>query len=465
MSRRASALAARQHGDLLVDVVAREEEGAEDGAHARRQCVRVGVLHLLHHGGLAVQRVGVVLRVVARRDVAAEHHAAAVGRELAGDDLEERGLAGAVGADDGDLLAAADREVDPIEDDEVAVGLRDALDADDLVGRARAGREAEAHRLAALEHLDVVELLERLHLALRHGGLAGLGAEAIDEPLEALALAGDVLGRRLQDARLLGALDGVRLVVAAVLADALRLEADDARDLLVEELAVVRDEDEGVAVPLEELAEPGHRRHVEVVGRLVEEEQIRLLEQERGEDRAHLPAARQLAEVAPGVAGGEAEAGQDAHGLVLREELLEVGGAIGQVGDAAGQREELVVAGIARGGCLEVGLGGGVLVVELQAPGDARQHEVAQRDAALDREVLRQVADAQAAPPLDATAVDRLLLGDDAQERRLAGAVGPDEADAVVLGHAQGQPLDDDPAGEPEADVLEHQEAHVRPSL
>ena len=54
-----------------------------------------------------VQRVGVVLRVVAGLDAVADLIVRA-DRQLARDHAQQRGLAGAVDADDADLLAALD---------------------------------------------------------------------------------------------------------------------------------------------------------------------------------------------------------------------------------------------------------------------------------------------------------------------------------------------------------------------
>src|SRR5262249_56979754 len=45
-----------------------------------------------------------------REVVSVELHAAATDRQEAGDGVDERGLAGAVGSDDGDQLAPSDRE-------------------------------------------------------------------------------------------------------------------------------------------------------------------------------------------------------------------------------------------------------------------------------------------------------------------------------------------------------------------
>ena len=63
-----------------------------------------------------------------RRDVLAEKaHAAGLRLQVAGRDVEERGLAGAVRADDREVLAVDDIEID-------AVGRDDAAEADDEPG-------------------------------------------------------------------------------------------------------------------------------------------------------------------------------------------------------------------------------------------------------------------------------------------------------------------------------------------
>ena len=58
------------------------------------------------------------------------------------------------------------------------------------------------------------------------------------------------------------------------------------------------DEDDGVRILDEKLLEPVARLEVEVVGRLVEQEDVRPAQQQLGQRDAHLPAAGELAGVA-----------------------------------------------------------------------------------------------------------------------------------------------------------------------
>jgi hypothetical protein len=60
---------------------------------------------------------------------------------------------------------------------------------------------------------------------------------------------------------------------------------------LVEELAIVRDQQQRARVPEQPLLQPQHRVEVEVVGRLVEQQQVRRRHQRAGQVQAHAPAA------------------------------------------------------------------------------------------------------------------------------------------------------------------------------
>ena len=74
-------------------------------------------------------------------DVVAVQHDGALGGGVHGaDDVHERGLAGAGGADDGDPLAARDLEGHVVEGVQVPIDLGDALEAQQRVGGGRRGR-------------------------------------------------------------------------------------------------------------------------------------------------------------------------------------------------------------------------------------------------------------------------------------------------------------------------------------
>ena len=127
----------------------------------------------------------------------------------------------------------------------------------------------------------------------------------MDFDLAALRVGADPLelvGESLGELRVLLALDGESLALLLEIGRVVALVADQpaAVDLgdplrdVVEEVPVVRDRDHGAGVLLQVLLEPQHALGVEVVRRLVEEQQVGLLQQELRERDAALLTAREV---------------------------------------------------------------------------------------------------------------------------------------------------------------------------
>ena len=166
---------------------------------------------------------------------------------------------------------------------------------DDDVAEPRTGRNVD---------LDLFDLLRRLlgqqilvgvqpRLAL---GLAGARRHA--DPVQltlqrALALA---LGLLFDDQTLLLLVEPGRVVAFPGNARA-AIELEDPAGDVVEEVAVVRDRDDGSEIVLEEPLQPGHRLGVEMVGRLVEQQQVGRLQQQPAEGDAPALAAGQRGDV------------------------------------------------------------------------------------------------------------------------------------------------------------------------
>ena len=160
--------------------------------------------------------------------------------------------------------------------------------------------------------------------------------------LDQLLLAGDLLGLRvdvLDGSRV--ALDALAVVGAVVAAERRQppvAQLPDAVDRRVEERPVVRRHEERAGPPAEVLLEPFERVEIEVVGRLVEQQQVRIGDDQPGQRRAGLLAAGQRRRRLGPLVAGEPEARQRAvdplvervaaEDLVLVEELR-----VGVVGD------------------------------------------------------------------------------------------------------------------------------------
>lgn len=158
------------------------------------------------------------------------------------------------------------------------------------------------------------------------------------------------------------------------------------------------DADEGGAAGLEVARQPGDALDVEVVGGLVEDDQVGLADEELREgDAAALTAGQ----------------GRDDRVESLRE--------AGQVESAEETGEHVADLGVAR-----------PLVV-----GEVADDLVPDGRLGVEGVVLREDAEAQAAAVGDAAGVGVLQLGEHPDEGGLAVAVTPDDTDPVPLGHAE----------------------------
>ena len=110
------------------------------------------------------------------------------------------------------------------------------------------------------------------------------------------------------------------------------MDVGDAGDDGIEEVAIVRDEDDRVGIGAKVLLEPVAGLEVEMIGRLVEQQQVRPSEQQLGERDPHLPAAGERFAGPAGVLAAESQTAQ--HGgdaqvhavaFVQPESILELG--------------------------------------------------------------------------------------------------------------------------------------------
>ena len=187
--------------------------------------------------------------------------------------------------------------------------------------------------------------------------------------------------------------------------------------------------------------EPVARVEIEMVRRLVEQQQRRPAEQQLGERDAHLPAAGERLGRLVEVGLREAQAFEhlrhaqvDAVPLLAPEELREV-----VVADeqrfvlAVGQRRvgQRVFDAIDLGACLE-------------QRAERERRLVDQRAAGVLEAVLRQVADRQPGRLDDGPGVRLVEPGQHAEQGGLAGAVRAAEADAVAVGDRPGHVVEQD---------------------
>ena len=166
----------------------------------------------------SAQLLDLVLREIAERAAPARYaRVPASGASVPADRFQERGLAGAVGAQEPDAVAGENAEVESLEHRRPAlVTERRVLEQDELPRGGRGRREGELERAVDVRRGDELHALERLDAALRLLRLGGLRAEAVDERLQMRDLPLLLGVRRLLQRELLRALALELRVVAGV---------------------------------------------------------------------------------------------------------------------------------------------------------------------------------------------------------------------------------------------------------
>ena len=194
----------------------------------------------------------------------------------------------------------------------------------------------------------------------------------------------------------------------------------------VEEAAIVADQDQGAAVIAQKPLQPQGGFEVEMIGRLVEQQQVGLGEEDRGERDAHPPAARQIGNRPALHRVVEAEPGEDAGGPARRRMGID----LDEPGLDLGGAQRL------RPG-LPLGEQAGALII-----GGEDRFERASLAA---RRFLRQETDPVPARQLDRPAIRLQDAPDQVQQGRFAGAVAPDQPDLAALGELRARLVEQNP--------------------
>ena len=198
---------------------------------------------------------------------------------------------------------------------------------------------------------------------------------------------------------------------------------EDARGDAVEEVSVMRDDQDPAGVILEEALEPLDHVDVEVVRRLVEEEEVRLAQERLRQADARLLAAGEMRDVLLKVLLCEAEAeghAADAALVVVAAEQFEA------LDDLAVGAHRLL--------CV---VDGNLLLERLLALAERDDIVKGAQELLVERPcaevgLLLDIADSRRLIELYRAAVILLLAEQAAHERRLAGTICPDKADLVA---------------------------------
>ena len=215
----------------------------------------------------------------------------------------------------------------------------------------------------------------------------------------------------------------------------------------------MRDEDDG-GVDRRQLAlEPLEALDVEVVGGLVEEQQVGVAGERPAERGACQLAAGERLELPVEVVVVEAEPAQDGRGAVAPVPAAGVLEPRLRLAVAAHRR---VVVHPARHRLLELA----ELLLDPDEVGGARERVLAQRQAPVARRALVVQRDPRALLQRELAALDRRLADDRAEQRRLAGAVLAREREPLAAVDRERDPVEERIPGELLAEVGSDQDGH-----
>ncbi len=311
-------------------------------------------------------------------------------------------------------------------------------------------------------------LLRRFHLerrpALLFPALAALGAQGLQRPhaafvagatgLDALANPNFFLGQLLVEQRV-GSFLGRHLlllvhqkagVVAVPVDQVATVQFQNPCGQVLQECTVVGDEQYGAVEAGQRLLEPGDGADVQVVGRLVQQQQVRLRNQRLGQQHASPPAAGQLGER---LVGRQLQPAQGAVHQLLQaptilgfERLLNV--------------HELVQIGIVADVLAQVVVLGKQLPDPIQALGYHVEHGTIVGPG----QFLWQFADLQSWRTPDFPVVGQLAALDQAQHAGLAGAITADDANPLASRNLPGHAIEQGMSAIGEGHIGQFEQGH-----
>ena len=283
--------------------------------------------------------------------------------------------------------------------------------------------------LALRQDLHLVKLFLTAvgHAARRNARLVALDEVLLALDLRLLALIGRLFLATLERSHLLKLLVASRIARELVVVNM----PDDIRHG-IEERHIMRNDDKGVLVIRQVVLEPLDVLGVEVVRRLVEQQDFRVLEQELRQEDLRALAARELVHLAVKADVAQAEAACDLFDARVNRIV------------AARLEDVLYIADVLHElvhflwRCLpHLVVGRKHLLLERHEVVECRAQRFPDRHARLQRRMLVKIPDLCALRPGHLPRIRRQLARDDCHERRLALAIRPDQRHMLSLQQAE----------------------------
>ena len=431
----AVALAPGEHGHLLLLLLA----GKVEARHVSPGIDPPGAQFdlLLSAGDFFPDVIGAVqvavLVHIGQLDGVPYPDLAAVGRFRPGDHFKEGGLAGAVGADHADNAAGGQAEGHVFHQQPFAVGLAHLIGRDDHVPQPGAGGDEELQVLFPGFGLLGKQFFVGADAGLALG-VAPLGGHADPFQFPGQGFLPGALRFFLLAQALLLLLQPAGVVAFPGNAVA-PVEFENPARHVVQEIAVVGHGDDGARVLLQMMLQPGHALGIEMVGGLVQQQDVGLLQQEAAERHPPpLPAGDHIdggirRRTAQG-AHGHVQPGVQVPGVERVESFLDLALALDEL-----------VHGLVVHGLSKLHVDGFELLEEIGGFLNPLFHHLPHGLGFVHQGLLFEIAHSVALGEKGFSVELRVDPGHDAQQRALAGAVEPQHADLGAVEIGQGNIL------------------------
>ena len=329
-------LAAGENLCRLVYVVAGEEHSSEESPQIALALVLGELTHPFDQILVEAVEEGVMIfREIGRLDAGAPFDAAAVRLLQTHQNLKQHGHGKFVPADDGDLVFLAHDEADLVQQLHPVDGLGDLCHKQAVLARLAVRLEPDPGIAAAGGgKLFDGDLVQKLAPAGGLARLAPVGREARDKGLQLLDL---LLGPLvLVPDQLLNQLARLvpEVVVAHIHLDLAVVDIHDVGADVVEEVAVVAHHQHRPLIVHQKVLQPDHALQVQVVGRLVQQDNVRVPEERLGQQNLDLQAGVNVAHQLAVQFHRHSQALQDPSGVALGFPAAQLGKLLLQLGGA-----------------------------------------------------------------------------------------------------------------------------------
>ena len=250
----------------------------------------LGIQGFFDQGTFGLKNFDALLRKIAFLHFMSQRTTTFLDREHPRKQFEQGGFSSTIGADQDQSLAPFGGEIQPLVYREVSVAVMDFLQSNHALPASLGLRKLKFEPACCFFwSLDALHLLQLFEFGLSLRSLGSLRAKTFDktgQPFD-FSLLIFVSGPLLFQSFFLEL--EIIVVIASIASELASPKLNGGVSQPVEEGSIVRDEEKGAGVLTEVLLEPQNRMQIEMIGGLIQHQQIGLHDQEAGQVGTHDP--------------------------------------------------------------------------------------------------------------------------------------------------------------------------------